>query len=174
MLQIRGARLDVSLCGDSVCFGRPYSRIGRFDAGALRVHIRRRLYAFETQQNISFFDVIAFLHHNFGNLTDAFAQHIGVRQRLDFARGSDNGGQVLSRHASGLDGHDVLVDLADCEPHRAGQDGCPSDTDADFLPRIHNELGPWSSCLSGSSNCHSCYVGRLSNVTRLPITLPGI
>ena len=85
MLQVRCARFDVSLRGDIVRFRRLYARARRFDIGALRIHVRRRLYAFEAQQDGALLDVIAFLHSNVSNLADALAQHIRVRQRLDFA-----------------------------------------------------------------------------------------
>src|ERR1700730_13360655 len=142
VLQIRGARFNVGFRGNPAGFGRLYSCVRRLKVGALCIDIRRGLYAFKAQQDIAFFNVIAFLHYNLSNFADAFSEHICVGQRLDFPRSGDNGSQVLSRHDGSLDRHDVLIDLTNGEPYRAGQDCCSSDADRQFLPHIHM-TEPW-------------------------------
>ncbi len=69
----------------SLAFGGVHSCFGGGNAGALRVHVGRRLHAFQAQQDVAFFDVVALFHHDFGDFADSFAEHICVGERLDFA-----------------------------------------------------------------------------------------
>ena len=69
--------------------------IGRVDGGLLGLDVRSRLNVLEVEQNISLLHMVALFDNDIGNLTDAFAQDVGIGLGADLARGGDQGDQVL-------------------------------------------------------------------------------
>jgi hypothetical protein len=72
-----------------------------------------------------------------GDFADSLSKNICVSQRFDFARGSDDGSQILADCGGSLNGDYALIDLPDGKPCASGQNGDYTHTHPDFLPRIH-------------------------------------
>src|SRR5579859_7361313 len=75
--------------------------LGGGNHGLLRGHVSGRLHVLDAGQNLTFLNVIAFLHIEMDNAAKGGCTHVDVGLRLDLPGAADHGGEVLPDHFAG-------------------------------------------------------------------------
>ena len=89
------------------------------------------------QEDVSFFDVVAFFNHDIRDLPDALAQHVRISLGPHFTRSSDQGDQILPGDAPGLHRNDVLVGLVNAVPDDSPDNEDHRQSDSCLMPNLH-------------------------------------
>src|SRR5713226_8002041 len=136
-LEVGFSLRQVGLGSLVVGVGRSHPGYGGIQSSELGLNVGARLDVFETQQDVALPDLVALLHHDFGDLADAFTKDVGVVPGLNLARGGHLRSQILRLRLAGLHRHHALVGLLDAVEDDPAQNGCGSHANPHLFPRLH-------------------------------------
>ena len=136
-LEVGFSLRQVGLGSLVVGVGGSHPGYGGIQSSQLGLNVGARLDVFETQQDVALPDLVALLHHDFGDLADAFTKDVGVIPGLNLARGGHLRSQILRLRLAGLHRHHAFVGLLDAVEDDPAQNGCGSHANPHLFPRLH-------------------------------------